>query len=193
MNTYHLYVKTHRKTGLKYLGYTSNKNPHAYLGSGKYWKLHLRKHGNDVETLVLHECSNKDEIITLGKHYSELWNVVESNEWANLKPEEGDGAARGELNHMKKPQHRQQTSIRMKALGERHWNKTPEARAKLTGVKKPEHSERMRGAGNPMFGKKREKTRGSTGMKWYNNGVTSVVAASCPPGYCPGRIYKRKV
>lgn len=24
-------------------------------------------------------------------YYSELWNVVRSNEWANLKPESGDG------------------------------------------------------------------------------------------------------
>jgi hypothetical protein len=192
MNTYHLYVKTHIKTGLKYLGYTSNKNPNTYLGSGKYWKLHLQKHGKEVDTKILHECHDKTEIIELGRYYSELWNIVESNEWANLKPEEGDGAASGEHNHMKRHYLREQASKRMLALGENHWNKTPEARAKRAGVKRPDHSERMKGAGNPMFGKKRERTRGSAGMKWYNNGVRSVLANECPAGYVAGRIYKRK-
>jgi hypothetical protein len=66
------------------------------------------------------------------------------------------------------------------------------ARALKRGTKRPDHSERMKGAGNPMFGKKRERTRGSTGMKWYNNGECSVLANECPTGYVAGRIYKRK-
>jgi hypothetical protein len=66
------------------------------------------------------------------------------------------------------------------------------ARELKRGTKRPDHSEKMKGAGNPMFGKKREKTRGSTGMKWYNNGILSVVSDTCPPDYVPGRIYKRK-
>jgi hypothetical protein len=37
-----LYKKTHRKTGLKYLGYTS-RDPFSYTGSGKYWSRHLKK------------------------------------------------------------------------------------------------------------------------------------------------------
>lgn len=91
MTIYTLYVKTHNKTGLKYLGYTNSKNPHKYKGSGKYWTLHLKKHGDDFKTEILHECQNKTEIASLGIHYSNLWNIVESNKWANLKPETGDG------------------------------------------------------------------------------------------------------
>lgn len=30
------------------------------------------------------------------------------------------------------------------------------------------------------------------GRRWYNNGVYSVQAFECPPGFKPGRIYKRK-
>jgi len=37
-----LYKKTHRKTGLKYLGYTS-QDPFRYIGSGKYWRRHFKK------------------------------------------------------------------------------------------------------------------------------------------------------
>lgn len=61
------------------------------MGSGKYWKLHLAKHGEDVHTEILRECKDYDEVKEWGLYYSNLWNIVESDEWANLKPETGDG------------------------------------------------------------------------------------------------------
>lgn len=90
MIKYFLYKKTHNKTGLRYLGYTT-KNPHEYPGSGKYWKRHIKTHGYDVETEILCETFDKNEITQKGIYYSELWNVVDSVEWANLKPETGEG------------------------------------------------------------------------------------------------------
>lgn len=89
--TIYLYVKTHTKTGLKYLGKTSAKDPCKYRGSGKYWLKHLKKYGYDYSTEILKECQSNDEIKYWGLYYSNLWNVVESKEWANLKPETGDG------------------------------------------------------------------------------------------------------
>jgi hypothetical protein len=87
----YLYVKTHNVTGLKYLGQTKNKNPHGYSGSGLYWKLHLKRHGRDFSTEIIKECTTQEEVRQWGVLYSNLWNVVESDEWANLKPETGDG------------------------------------------------------------------------------------------------------
>lgn len=87
----YLYVKTHNKTGLKYLGKTINKDPHKYPGSGTVWRRHLDKHGYDYTTEILLETDSKEELIEKGIYYSNLWNVVESKEWANLKPESGDG------------------------------------------------------------------------------------------------------
>lgn len=89
----YLYVKTHNKTGLKYLGKTVSKDPHKYTGSGKYWKLHLEKHGYDYNTEILLETNDKQELKETGLFFSKLWNIVNSDEWANLKPEEGDGGA----------------------------------------------------------------------------------------------------
>lgn len=86
----YLYKKTHQKTGLKYLGKTT-RNPFIYRGSGKRWTNHIKKHGYYVDTEILKECFDKDEVKTWGLYYSELWNIVESKEWANLKPESGDG------------------------------------------------------------------------------------------------------
>lgn len=88
----YLYVKTHNKTGLKYLGKTS-KDPYKYLGSGLYWLRHLAKHGNDVSTEILLETEDKNEIKEKGLYYSTLWNVKESSDWANLTNEEGTGGA----------------------------------------------------------------------------------------------------
>ena len=88
----YLYIKTHRKTGLKYLGKTV-QDPFVYPGSGIRWLRHVRKHGNDVNTEILKECKNNEEVKTWGSYYSDLWQVVDNPEWANLKPELGEGGS----------------------------------------------------------------------------------------------------
>jgi hypothetical protein len=104
MTIYYLYIKTHNITGLKYLGYTKRKDPYTYQGSGKHWINHINKHGYDVTTEILKECSTKDEIKEWGLYYSKLWNIVEEKDgdgnktWANLKEECGDG---GDVSHCK--------------------------------------------------------------------------------------------
>ncbi len=91
----YLYKKTHKTTGLKYLGKTIESDPYLYQGSGVYWTNHIKKHGYDCDTEILKECSSKEELREWGLYYSNLWNIVESDEWANLKPETGDGGAVG--------------------------------------------------------------------------------------------------
>jgi hypothetical protein len=90
MTIYSLYIKTHLKTGLKYLGQTT-KNPHEYKGSGIDWKQHLYENGNDVHTEILYEGTDRNEMTRLGRYYSELWDVSNSSEWANRIPETGGG------------------------------------------------------------------------------------------------------
>jgi len=94
--TIYLYVKTHNKTGLKYLGKTQSEDPHKYPGSGTYWRAHLKKHGYDYTTEIIHKCQNKEEVKKWGLYYTNLWNIVESNDWANLKEEIGDGGRQSE-------------------------------------------------------------------------------------------------
>ena len=88
--TIYLYVKTHRKTNLKYLGKTS-QDPFSYRGSGLDWVPHIKEHGNDCETIILRECETNQEIREWGRYYSKLYNVVDSEEWANRIPETGGG------------------------------------------------------------------------------------------------------
>jgi hypothetical protein len=87
----YLYKKTHKITGLQYLGKTSRADPYTYPGSGKRWRAHLNKYGYDFDTEILAESEDSVEIVKLGLHYSNLWNVVADENWANLKPESGDG------------------------------------------------------------------------------------------------------
>ena len=91
MKTYYLYLKTHNQTGLKYLGFTSSKDPSKYTGSGIYWLNHINKHGYDVKTEILIESTSLNEIKITGLYFSDLWDIVNNNDFANLKVESGDG------------------------------------------------------------------------------------------------------
>lgn len=84
-------IKTHNKTGLKYLCYTQKEDHDRYTGSGKYWKLHIKEHGYDVVTEVLFQSESYDEFLEKARHYSETYGVVKSQDWANLRIEDGDG------------------------------------------------------------------------------------------------------
>ena len=90
-NTIYLYLKTHNVTGLKYLGKTE-QDPFKYRGSGKQWLLHIKEHGYDVTTEILFETTDREEFAKVGTKYSEMWNIVESKEFANLVTECGNGA-----------------------------------------------------------------------------------------------------
>ena len=80
--------------GLNYLGIT-HRDPYKYRGSGVYWKRHLKSHNfkiDDIETIILFETNNYSELCEKGKYYSELYDVVNSEDWANLIPETGENS-----------------------------------------------------------------------------------------------------
>lgn len=89
---YYLYIKT-SPLGLKYLGKTT-KDPLLYMGSGKIWKRHLKKHNliaKDIDTEIIFETNKLDDLIKIGIELSIKYNIVESKQWANLRIENGDG------------------------------------------------------------------------------------------------------
>lgn len=75
---------------------TTSDDPHKYTGSGTYWIRHLKKYGFDYSTEIIKECKTKEEFKKWGLYYSNLWNIVNSNEWANLKEEAGYGGRQSE-------------------------------------------------------------------------------------------------
>lgn len=91
---HYLMLKEHLITGLKYLCKTSTNNPKRpffYVGSGTYWKKHLKKHGRKIKTTILEICETKEELCKKGLEYNKKWDIVKSNQFANLVEERGDG------------------------------------------------------------------------------------------------------
>lgn len=88
---YYLYIKTHNKTGLKYLGKTEQEDYNSYPGSGTRWIDHLNVHGYDISTQILLKTEDSSEFKETATFFSNLFNIVESDDWANLRPEGGDG------------------------------------------------------------------------------------------------------
>ena len=110
----YLYIKTSPK-GLKYLGKTI-KDPFKYIGSGLVWLNHIKKHKiktKDIITEILFVGYNNDEIKEKGTYYSQLYNIVESEEWANLKIENGDGGWSGWHNEDTKKRCLRQEKVRL--------------------------------------------------------------------------------
>ena len=84
-------IKTHNVTGLKYLCVSTKADYNSYCGSGVKWRNHLQYHGFDFSTTVLYESQNRNEIFrAVCLYYSNLYDVVNSDEWANLILEDGN-------------------------------------------------------------------------------------------------------
>lgn len=81
--TIYLYLKTHKKSGLKYFGKTV-KDPFRYKGSGKRWLNHLKVHGNEVNTEILFKSSDINECRKFAIDYSLKNNIVNNPLYANL-------------------------------------------------------------------------------------------------------------
>lgn len=161
----YLYVKQHKMTGLKYFGVTRTNDPFKYKGSGKHWKNHIKKWGDDIATLDVWGFDDPNICTEFAVNFSIDNNIVESGEWANMIVEYGDnnisGASnpnygkRGAKNHnygKRGPCHPNYGKKRSEAF-------VQNLKRKLTGKKKPEEfgqavSSRQVGVKNHMYGRK---------------------------------------
>lgn len=182
----HLYVKIHNQTGLKYFGKTIH-DPYKYKGSGTYWRKHLKKHGYDVSTQIIGSFSDKNECLEFALKFSEENNIVNSNEWANLRVECLDGGdtskTEGYINSIPK--------IAENARKSRWWNN---GETQVFTEFPPNESFKggrlyfnNRGA---LIGAKKQK-----GKTWINNGIEEkmlYLESILPEGYVKGRL-KSKV
>jgi hypothetical protein len=86
-----LMIKKHSVTGLRYFCKTPRKNYIKYLGSGVFWTSHIKKHGPEfvVTEWVSELFYAPEEIKEFAVLFSELFDIVNSKDWANLKIEDG--------------------------------------------------------------------------------------------------------
>ena len=86
-----LMIKTHNVTELKYLCVSTKDDYLNYPGSGVKWRNHLKHHGFNFSTVVLYESQVRNDIFkSMCLYYSRLYDVVNSDEWANLIMEDGN-------------------------------------------------------------------------------------------------------
>jgi hypothetical protein len=93
-----LYIKQHSITGLKYFGKTT-RDPLKYNGSGKHWIRHIKKHGRKyiITTHLIGPFTDAADISEFALFFSEEFDIVDSDLWANMKPENGlDGGSTNE-------------------------------------------------------------------------------------------------
>lgn len=92
-----LYIKQHTKTGLLYFGKTTQKDPTKYMGSGKAWTLHIKKHGKEyVETLWFCLFIDIYSLMEFAICFSQQEDIKHSKQWKNLRIENGlDGGDPG--------------------------------------------------------------------------------------------------
>ena len=67
---------------------TQRNDPYRYKGSGKYWKRHIKNHKQSPNTTTLFEFDNIEEAKTFAINFSNIHNIVESTEWANMTLED---------------------------------------------------------------------------------------------------------
>ena len=158
----YLYIKRHSLTGKCYFGKTT-RDPMTYLGSGTVWRRHLKVHGTDnVETIWCKLFDDQEECMSVATIFSEQQDIVNSDIWLNLIPENGiDGQAFG-FRHSKEAKEK---------ISEANRNRTPEQRKsqsiRQTGKK---HSKKHSNAG---------KTREKFSDEWKNRISLGTSLAQC--------------
>ena len=126
-----LYIKQHSVTGLKYFGKTTAKDPYKYQGSGKYWVPHIKKHGKGyVITLWVSEPYTDSIVISeFALSFSKEHNIVESKDWANIKPENGlDGGGNKGKTHSTETKQKISAARKGKPLSAEHIKKISDAK-----------------------------------------------------------------
>jgi hypothetical protein len=153
------------------------------------WKRHIKKHGYDVTTKVLFQTENVDLLKEKGLYYSNLWNIVESNEFANLAPECGDGGPRAWSEES-----RQKLSEATKGKRKPNTINYKLAQSRLRNEKSQQQKKFLSDPAN--YAKRCKQLRQSTdykklskiisSLKWCNDGKRNYRLKDIPEGYVAG-------
>lgn len=144
-----LYIKQHSVTGKLYFGKTTSANPISYKGSGTYWKSHISKHGKEyVQTPWFCLFYDKVDCQDFAKTFSEQEDIVRSEKWANLIPENGMRGGgrpgkRGQMNEEVRQLRKQNMKLRGTDIipPERRQKYSVAAKGKTTWIAGRHHTE----------------------------------------------------
>ena len=147
----YLYIKQHSVTKKKYYGKTT-RDPYTYNGSGKHWSRHIKKHGKEhIVTLWVSELYHDTSIVEVALQFSSDNDIVNSKEWANMKPENGLNGGTSGTKHteeakanMRKPRS-EEAKVNMR--------KSEETKDKMRKPRSEEAKANMKGRVAPNKGK----------------------------------------
>jgi hypothetical protein len=168
--TIYLYAKQHNQTGLRYFGKTT-RDPYKYQGSGLYWKRHLKKYGKDITTTWVHGYETEEQASEEAIFFSIVYKIVESDEWANMKIENGkDGWPKGVPNPRSVPQSLETRLKKSKALKGRSTGKFGKDNPRFGTTISPDHQAKMQaGRTNPKW---TEERRAKVAATWALKNAT---------------------
>jgi len=160
---YQVYITTNNINGKKYIGKHNGKNVN-YLGSGKILKDAINKYRKEnFKKEIIYTCKSEKEAYEKELELSEIYDVVNNSDWYNLKYG-GVGFLSGENHPMfgiaKSKEHKEKLSLAN--IGQIH---------SIDQNKK--HSEKMKGEGNPQYGKF-GKDHPSSGHKKTKEGLRNI-------------------
>jgi len=189
----YLYIKQHSITGKLYFGKTIT-DPEKYLGSGKHWKRHIKKHGKEhVVTLWYCLFYDQEECTKFALMFSEQQNIAQSDIWLNLKPENGrDGTIPGTI-----WTDEQRLKFKIATTGKPkpgNVGKIPHNKGK--GKYKPEklspEQRRIKNINN-LAGATEKSIIANTGKLWWTNGIVEQKSIDQPSLYFKrGRMKRLK-
>lgn len=144
----YLYQKKHTRTGLRYFGRTTSRNPFKYKGSGTRWKYHCDKHGWDhVVTEDVWGFDTQEDCTNFALKFSLENNIVDSDEWANLEIEDGvNGKLAGTIPKYKQRKRGPTSERHLAALDKLHesWKGRKHAQSTIEKMKGPKTEESRR-------------------------------------------------
>lgn len=209
-----LMIKRHALTNLLYFCKTNRQDPDKYKGSGYYWKQHIKKYGKtNVRTVWKELFTKKEDAVEFATAFSELFDIVESPEWANLIPEtaldNNTGSTRSlaqrkvqsvkikqwiknnpeEVSRIQKAGAAtlRQLYIDNPSLRMKH-SQPGESNPMYGAVRSPDwckqHSKRMTGTNNPMFGK----TSHNKGKKLSDEHIAKLVGPRGPQQHPAAKV-----
>jgi hypothetical protein len=130
-----LYIKKHTITGKLYFGKTikHDKRFEEYLGSGKHWTGHIRKHGVEfIETIWYCLYTDIDLLVEAALSLSNTMDIVLSESWANMTPETGLGGGITGSKYPNRAKISEESHLKMKES--RKKADTPEFRSKYASI-----------------------------------------------------------
>ena len=196
MDRYYIYITTNKVNGHTYIGQkklSENETPETdgYLGSGDNLRYKaIPKYGKEnFKKEVLEFCKTKYEADILEKKWIAYYRSIGKAEY-NI----ADGGQGGDMGIEVNKRISQSLKGRTTWAKGVHFSEEHKEKIRQSnlGQKRSEECKKHNSEARKRWFAQGNKTKGSKGMHWFNNGDIEIIQFECPEGFVPGRCPKAK-